>query len=154
MEGCREEKIFCGFEQRLALKKIYTKLLMGENLQHMQDFSRQKTQYIFQSTLDLIQERRHFFPLGNHPYTKKVEKSHQKTQLFLTLSKTETKTETNKHIPFFPLMDLVLFMQITNSFQKRTVSPTENLLLLFHHDIVRKKQAQSFFINDNALIDS
>ena len=53
----------------------------------------------------------------------------------------ETKTETNKHILFFPLIDLVLFMQVTNSFQKRTVSPTENLLLLFHHDIVRKKQA-------------
>ena len=150
MEGCREEKKFCGFEQRLALKKTYTRLLMGENLQHMQNFSRQKTQYIFQSTLDLTQERRHFFPLGNHPYTKKVEKSHQKTQSFLTLSETETKSTSL----FSPLIDLVLFMQITNSFQKRTVSPTENLLLLFHHDIVRKKQAQSFFINYNALIDS
>ena len=102
MEGCREEKIFCGFEQRLALKKTYTRLLMGENLQHMQNFSRQKTQYIFQSTLDLTQERRHFFPLGNtqtHPYTKKSrEISHQMTLLFLTLFEMETK----KHIPFFP----------------------------------------------------
>ena len=43
MEGCREEKQFCGFEQRLALKKTYTRILMGENLQHMQYFSRQKT---------------------------------------------------------------------------------------------------------------
>ena len=43
MEGCREEKKFCGFEQRLALKKTYTRILMGENLQHMQYFSRQKT---------------------------------------------------------------------------------------------------------------
>ena len=32
MEGCREEKKFCGFEQRLALKNIYTRILMGENL--------------------------------------------------------------------------------------------------------------------------
>ena len=33
MEGCREEKKkICGFEQRLALKKTYTRILMGENL--------------------------------------------------------------------------------------------------------------------------
>ena len=103
MEGCREEKIFCGFEQRLALKKKYTKLLMRENLQHMQYFSRQKTQYIFQSTLDLTQERRHFFSFGQPSIHKKIRKiSHQKSQLFLTLSKTKTITKTNKQIPFFP----------------------------------------------------
>ena len=103
MEGCREEKKFCGFEQRLALKNTYTRILMGENLQHMQYFSRQKTQYIFQSTQDLIQERRHFFSFGQPSIHKKIRKKNPpKVLAFLTLSKTETKTETNKHIPFFP----------------------------------------------------
>ena len=150
MEGCREEKKFCGFEQRLALKKTYTRLLMGENLQHMQDFSRQKTQYIFQSTLDLIQDRRHFF-LWATIHTQKKQKNPTKRLSFFKLSPKRKLKSTSL---FSPLIDLVLFMQITNSFQKRIVSPTENLLFLFHHDIVRKKQAQSFFINYNTLIDS
>ena len=60
----------------------------------MQNFSRQKTWYIFQSTLDLTQERRHFFPLGNHPYSKKVEKFPTKR---LSLFKLSPK---RKH-PFF-----------------------------------------------------
>ena len=31
MEGCWEEKKFCGFEQRLVQNKKYTELLIGEN---------------------------------------------------------------------------------------------------------------------------
>ena len=48
MEGCREEKTCCEFEQNLVLKQKYTWLLMGENqLRSAICFSRQKTQYIF-----------------------------------------------------------------------------------------------------------
>ena len=35
MEGCREEKNFCEFEQRLVFKNIYTSFLIGEN--HLPD---------------------------------------------------------------------------------------------------------------------
>ena len=35
MEGCREEKNFCEFEQRLVFKNIYTSFLRGEN--HLPD---------------------------------------------------------------------------------------------------------------------
>ena len=35
MEGCREEKNFCQFEQRLVFKNIYTSFLRGEN--HLPD---------------------------------------------------------------------------------------------------------------------
>ena len=31
MDGCREEKNFCGFEPSLARNKKYTELLVGEN---------------------------------------------------------------------------------------------------------------------------
>ena len=48
MEGCREEKTCCEFEQNVVLKQKYTWLLMGENqLRSAICFSRQKTQYIF-----------------------------------------------------------------------------------------------------------
>ena len=151
MEGCREEKKFCGFEQRLALKKnIYSNFDGRKSIAHAIFFPPKDLVYISINTR-LDSRAQTFFSFGQPSIHKKSrEISHQKTQLFLTLFEMETK----KHILFFPLIDLVLFMQVTNSFQKRTVSPTENLLLLFHHDIVRKKQAQSFFINYNALIDS
>ena len=103
MEGCREEKKkFCGFEQRLALKKTYTRILMGENLQQMQYFSRQKTVYISINTR-LDSRAQTFFSFGQPSIHKKIRKIfHQKSQLFLTLSKTKTITKTNKQIPFFP----------------------------------------------------
>ena len=62
MEGCREEKKSANLnsiwrETKNALDFWWEKILSIE-----QDFSRQKTWYIFGSTLDTIQKRRLFLP--------------------------------------------------------------------------------------------
>ena len=74
MEGCREEKNFCEFEQRLVFKNIYTSFLIGEN--HLPDkrfFLPKPIVYIL-INIGLNKKGRLFFP-----WTKN---SRQKTQFF------------------------------------------------------------------------
>ena len=103
MEGCREEKKNLRIWTASGVEKKHILEFWWEKIYSRCNIFPAKRQYIFQSTLDLIQEHRHFFPLGNHPYTKKLEKFPTKSlSFFLTLSKTKTITKTNKQIPFFP----------------------------------------------------
>ena len=103
MEGCREEKKFCGFEQRLALKKnIYSTFDGRKSIAHAIFFPPKDLVYISINTR-LDSRAQTFFFLWATIHTQKNQKNFPpKVLAFLTLSKTETKTETNKHIPFFP----------------------------------------------------
>ena len=66
MEGCREEKKFCGFEQHLVQNKKYTELLMGENQSLQARFFPAK-RLIFWSISGTIPKRRLFFPWTDFP---------------------------------------------------------------------------------------
>ena len=66
------EKKVCGFELCLQLSKRYTSLLARKILHCAVSFLPSKVTYIL--TLDPVQIRRIFFPLGNPPYAKKSKR--------------------------------------------------------------------------------